>query len=423
MPQMSGGATSRAIPGPVQDALEREGWRRGRGVLVAMSGGVDSAVAAGLLAAGGGLDVVGATLKVFCYGDRGPSARGCCSLDDIQAARRTAVRLGLRHIVLDLEESFRRTVIDDFIDEYGRGRTPNPCVRCNTFVKFGTLIGWAEKLGLEGVATGHYVRKVAVTGDDGEPGWVLARGRDVRKDQSYVLWGLHPSLLDRFLFPVGELEKRDVRRLAGEMAPLVADKPESQDICFVGDRHYTDFLREEGGGRLPLSEEGPIRMGGALLGRHRGLIRYTVGQRRGLGVTSPTKNPLYVLRLDTETNTLWVGERSDLESRGLVADQRRLHGPARSLTEGGLTVQIRAHQEAVGVASLDLLEGGRFRVEFSEPVNAVSPGQSAVLYRGDRLVAGGRIVKSLPRADRARSHNAEHALLKGPGEGGEGRLY
>lgn len=360
-----------------------------------MSGGVDSAVAAGLLVRWGA-DTMGATLKVFCYGDRDPSPRGCCSLDDIQTARRCAFRLGIRHVVLNLEESFRETVIDDFIREYASARTPNPCVRCNTFVKFGTLLHRLPELGLQRVATGHYVRKVRMDDGKNAPRWVLARGRHRAKDQSYVLWGLNPELLDQFLFPVGELEKHEVRGLAREMSLPVADKAESQDICFVGDGHYAEFLQKETGGALPLSQAGPMRMGdGRLLGLHKGLIHYTVGQRRGLGVPSPTGEPLYVVGLEPETNTLWVGGRSELEAFGLVADSANLFFSASDLMSNHLSVQIRAHHPAVPVDDVQVLPGGRFRVRFQEPIEGVSPGQSAVLYGDDLMMAGGRIIETL----------------------------
>jgi tRNA-specific 2-thiouridylase len=304
-------------------------------------------------------------------------------------------------MVLNLEESFRRTVIEDFTGEYASARTPNPCVRCNTFVKFGTLLRSVSDMGLQKVATGHYVCKVRVDGTDGAARWVLARGRDRAKDQSYVLWGLDPSLLDRFVFPVGELLKSQVRELAREMNLPVAEKPESQDICFVGDRHYTEFLREERGGELPLSRPGPIRMGdGSLLGLHRGLIHYTVGQRRGLSVSSPGGDPLYVVALEPETNTLYVGGRSEIGVQGLVADSLNVFA-ADLLSSDGLSVQVRAHHDAVPVSEAEILPSGRLQVRFAGPVEGVSPGQSAVLYRDDLVVAGGRIVETQGRTKRA----------------------
>jgi tRNA-specific 2-thiouridylase len=379
-----------------------------------MSGGVDSAVAAGLLKVWG-VDAVGATLKVYCYGDRDPSPRGCCSLEDIQAARRSAFRLGIQHMVLDLEGSFRETVIDDFIQEYASARTPNPCVRCNTFIKFGTLLHRLPELGLQRVATGHYVRKVRVRDESGDPRWLLARGLDHAKDQSYVLWGLRPDLLHRFLFPVGGLEKREVRGLAREMSLPVAGKPESQDICFVGDGHYTDFLRDEARGSLPLSRPGPIRMrDGMPLGLHRGLIHYTVGQRRGLGVPSPTGEPLYVVSLEPETNTLWVGGRSELRAWGLMADSANLFVSPKGLMDGGLSVQVRAHHRPVPVKGVQVLTDGRFRVDFREPIEGVSPGQSAVLYKDDLMMAGGRIVRTYGSRNAAPGKASRGAAVVAP---------
>jgi tRNA-specific 2-thiouridylase len=382
-----------------------------------MSGGVDSAVAAGLLTVWGA-DAVGATLKVYCYGDRDPSPRGCCSLEDIQVARRSALRLGIGHMVLNLEGSFRETVIDDFIQEYASARTPNPCVRCNTFVKFGTLLHRLPELGLQRVATGHYVRKVRAKDDTGEPKWLLARGRDRAKDQSYVLWGLQSDLLHRFVFPVGGLEKQQVRRLAREMSLPVAGKPESQDICFVGEGHYSDFLQEEAGGSLPLSRPGPIRMrDGMLLGLHRGLIRYTVGQRRGLGVPSPMGEPLYVVSLEPETNTLWVGGRGELQAWGLTADSANLFVSPDDLMDEGLSVQVRAHHRPVPVKEVQLLSDGYFRVDFREPIEGVSPGQSSVLYKDDLMMAGGRIVQTYGSRNAAPRKASRGATVATPAKG------
>jgi tRNA-specific 2-thiouridylase len=378
----------------IADRYLPQGWDRNRGILVAMSGGVDSSVAAGLLAASG-VPAAGATLKVFCYGSSGVSEKKCCSLESIEEARRCARRLGLKHVVLDMEKSFSETVLDDFVAEYAAGRTPNPCVRCNSYVKFGTLLHWTDKIGFHGIATGHYVRKLPLP--DREEGfkWLLARGRDRRKDQSYVLWGLRAELLDRFVFPLGELEKGEVRRMAAEMRLSTADKPESQDICFVDEGHYTDFLRERSGGSLPLSDPGPIMTTDCrTVGRHKGLIHYTVGQRRGLGVSSTTGRPYYVIRLDPSTNTLWIGERPELRAWGLAGDSFNRLAPAAYFDGGGLSIQIRAHHDPVGIEKLEWNTDGRFQVQFSDAADSVSPGQSAVIYRDDIMLGGGRILEA-----------------------------
>ncbi|MBU1700487.1 MAG: tRNA 2-thiouridine(34) synthase MnmA [Candidatus Eisenbacteria bacterium] len=374
-----------------------KGWGRDQGILVAMSGGVDSSVAAGLLAETG-VPTMGATLKVFCYGNAESSPKTCCSLESIEEARRCAYRLGMKHYVLDMEESFSETVLDDFVAEYSMGRTPNPCVRCNSYVKFGTLLKWVDEIGFHGVATGHYVRKILLT--SGEEGfkWLLARGRDRLKDQSYVLWGLKSELLERFVFPLGDLEKGEVRLLAAEMQLPTAEKPESQDICFVKEGHYTDFIRERSGGDLPLSKTGPIRTGaGEIIGRHKGLIHYTVGQRRGLGLSSPTGRPYYVIRLDPLSNGLWVGDRLELQAWGLAGDSFNRLAPSSYFAGEELKVQIRAHHDPVAVKAVEWNPSGEFQVQLNEPAESVSPGQSAVLYQGDLLIGGGRILTALDR--------------------------
>ncbi len=366
-------------------------------VIAAMSGGVDSSVAAALLR-DQGYRVVGATLKLWCYGETTPSGRTCCSLEDIGDARRVASRLGIRHVVLDMQGDFEGRVITPFVESYLAGRTPNPCVECNTHLKFGQLLAVAEQIGAEWLATGHYARRVE--GPDGEP--AVARARDRIKDQSYVLWGVSGSALERVLLPVGELDKAEVRRVAGDLGLGVAAKPDSQDICFVQGGHYADFVASRAG--AVVQPGAIVDETGRVLRSHPGVIHFTVGQRRGLGIASADGEPRYVTRIDASTATVEVGPRRALAAGGLVLEevnrQRR-----RPVARGeSLAVQVRAGAAAVpaqvmeGASSRDSAptDGGELRLRFASPLHSVVPGQSGVLYEGDRVVAGGVIACALP---------------------------
>lgn len=357
-------------------------------ILVAMSGGVDSSVAAALLVERG-WEVVGATMKTFCYQETSGPSRTCCGLDGITDARRVADHLGIPHYVFDVEAEFTRDVIDDFVAEYVRGRTPNPCVRCNANTKFRDLMRRGHQLGCDGVASGHYVR---ILHSEGEP--ELLRGVDTAKDQSYFLWGLPRELLPRLHFPLGELTKSDVRRRAAALGLVTADKPESQEICFVPTGDYRDLLRERLATRHPALEPGPIvTSDGDVVGRHDGYAAYTVGQRKGLG--GGFAEALYVIETRPETREVVVGTR-----RELFATEARV-GEVHWLTEtppgigDRVLVQIR-HRSRPSVARV-AQTGETLVVAFEEPQTSVTPGQSAVLYRGDRVLGGGRILR---RADR-----------------------
>lgn len=356
-----------------------------------MSGGVDSTVAAFLLKAAGH-EVAGVTMKLFCYGrEEGPS-RPCCDGEAIRVARRSAELLGVPHTVTDLEEVFRRDVVGDFVSEYGAGRTPNPCIRCNSHVKFGPLAEKARKMGFDAVATGHYVRSLPA--EPPETGMALHRARDMAKDQSYVLWSLPADRLGTFLFPLGRTTKRAVRRLARRLGLADWDRPESQDICFVPTGEHGRFLAERLPGEHPMRRPGPIRLvgTGAQVGSHAGLLGMTIGQRHGIGAMGGER--LYVVRLDVEQATLWVGPREAGLCAGLVASQGNALAP-RGLLEGpGVTVRIRYRQAPVP-CSLRILDA-RWEVRFELPEAGVSPGQSAVFYRGDRMLGGARIDASIP---------------------------
>ena len=356
-----------------------------RRILVAMSGGVDSSVAAAVLAREGH-DVIGATMKTFCYRETPGPTKTCCGLDGITDARRVASHLGIAHYVFDVEEEFTRDVIDDFVGEYGRGRTPNPCVRCNSNTKFRDLLGRAAALGCDGIATGHYARLER----RGAP--ALLRGSDREKDQSYFLWGLPAEALPRLYFPVGALGKGEVRKRARELALATADKPESQEICFVPVGHYRSFLET----RLPPDHAaltpGPlITTRGDVVGRHRGYAGYTVGQRKGLG--GGFSEPLYVLEIRPATREIVVGRREELYSSRMSVEALNWLVPDPPGEGSSVRVQIR--HRAPDVPAVLLSVGvGSLELEFETPQRNVSPGQSAVFYDGPVLLGGGHISRS-----------------------------
>ena len=353
-------------------------------ILVAMSGGVDSSVAAAMLVEAGH-DVIGATMKTFCYGDDevAASTRTCCGLDGIQDARAVADRLGVPHYVFDVEREFTRDVIDDFVSEYSRGRTPNPCVRCNSNTKFRDLFRRGRVLGCDGVASGHYVR---LERSGGAPR--MLRGIDAAKDQSYFLWGLPPELLDRLHFPLGELTKGEVRARAREMELVTADKPESQEICFVPTGNYRDLLAKK---LLPLhpalSPGAIVDHNGRVLGRHDGYAGFTVGQRKGIGGGLP--EPYYVLEIRPETREVLVGPRHLLDAHGVVVGD--LNWLAAAPVPGTyLHVQIRYRSPLVP-CRIESYGDDSLGLSFERVAGAVTPGQSSVFFDGDRVLGGGRI--------------------------------
>jgi tRNA-specific 2-thiouridylase len=355
--------------------------RTGERVLVAMSGGVDSSVAAALLVEQG-YDVVGATMKLFCHGDDLPD-RPCCSLDSVNDARRVCNQLGVPHYVLNMESAFGHDVVDDFVAEYARGRTPVPCVRCNTFTKFRDLVTKADAIDARWIATGHYARV-----EDGE----LRRGVDESKDQTYFLWGIDRAVVRRMLLPVGSQTKAETRAIAHRLGlELIAEKTESQDICFVPDGDHTKIIRSRLGADAPSLMPGPVMLAdGRVVGEHDGFARFTIGQRRGL--PGGFREPMFVVAIEPASRAVVIGPREELLGRGVVA--REVNWLVDPLPVGArVRLRIR-HRAPLADAEIVRLDGGEIELALDEAVSAIAPGQSLVLYDGERVLGGGFIERA-----------------------------
>jgi tRNA-specific 2-thiouridylase len=361
-------------------------------VAVAMSGGVDSSVAAALLMQQG-YRVIGLTMRLWDASEDSASlgvVRGCCSMESVTQAQRVCDALKVPHYVMDMRHEFRRLVVDDFVSEYLKGRTPNPCIRCNTFIKWQSLWNKARGLDSDYLATGHYAKIV-----NDENGWHLYRADYRAKDQSYALWGIPRAQLPNTLFPLGDKRKSEVRQIARDLSLGNAETPESQDICFLFGDRYREFLRENFPEQFAKLSGGKILdEAGATLGLHDGFANYTVGQRKGLGISSPER--LYVLKTEPETNSVVVGPASSLEVKGLEATHPNW------LTENApdnpfhATIQVRYRDQ--GVPGEVYPSNDEVYVRFDNTHHGIAPGQSVVFYDGNRLV-GGAVIDSAIQKD------------------------
>jgi tRNA-specific 2-thiouridylase len=355
-------------------------------VAVGMSGGVDSSVAAALLMKEG-YNVIGITMKTYDYmevGGSGPNESSCCDLKAVMDAHAVAEKLGFPHYVVNLREEFGNKVINNFAEEYLKGRTPNPCVICNRKIKFGALLEKAKEFGAHFIATGHYAR---VRFDNLRMRYILSRGRYTEKDQSYALWAVTQEALGKTMFPLGEMTKPEVRALAEQFELINARKHESYEICFVPDDNYERFLNE----RIPDLQAkvsgGNIIQNGNIVGKHKGYPFYTIGQRRNIGAYG---QKMYVTEIDSKTNTIKIGTDSELHHRTLIADQVNWSGIA--TLDQNLHVQARVRYMDKGTdAMVSLKENGNIKVTFDQPKRAITPGQSVVIYDGDDVLCGGVI--------------------------------
>jgi len=356
-------------------------------VMVGMSGGVDSSVAAAVLKKEG-YDVIGVTLKLQPDTENDNwSDVNCCSLAAVEDARRVASKLGIPYYVLNFQDAFESFVIEYFVSEYEKGRTPNPCIACNRYIKFGALLDKAASMGIDYVATGHYAK---IEFDSLKNRYLLKKSVTGKKDQTYVLYNLTQYQLQRTLMPIGRYDKDTVRGIAKELGFEVANKPDSQEICFIPDNNYAGFISNKL--KKPAARGKFVDIHGRVLGEHKGLIHYTVGQRKGLGLSFG--KPMYVINIDAENNNVILGEEKDVYSESLIASD--LNWIAIDSPDKPLRANAKIRYSANEAASvITPIEGGKVRVDFDKPQRAVTPGQSVVFYDGDIVVGGGIIEKKI----------------------------
>jgi len=362
-------------------------------VVTAMSGGVDSSVAAALLLQKG-YNVIGVTMKLWEFQNVGVNSiqsSSCCSIDSMNDARSVCQTLGIPHYVIDFQKQFDKWVIDNFISEYLKGRTPNPCVICNTQIKWQALMNKANELNADFLSTGHYAR---ITYYSDSNRYLLKKGLDKDKDQSYALWGLDQQSLKKTLFPLGEISKTEARQIAKELRLKTAEKNESQEICFVPDNNYRRLLKERNKNNNNgfFSEGDIVTTKGEKVGKHQGYPNFTIGQRKGVGVAMGT--PYYVVDILPETNQVVIGDKNDLRCKGLVASQINWITFEKLEKSTHFFVKIR-YRDKGSFGLVSNLNNGRIQVEFEEPQFAVTPGQSVVLYDDDMVVGGGIIENKL----------------------------
>lgn len=353
-----------------------------------MSGGVDSSVAAYLLQKEG-YDCLGVTMKLFCYAEKGKSPKSCCSLEAINDAKQVCEKLDISHYVVDYEKEFEKEVIEDFISEYQKGRTPNPCIRCNQFIKFSYLLRKAKELGCDYVATGHYARispscHSERSETESKNLFKLLKGVDSKKDQTYFLYRLNQKQLSKLVFPLGELTKKEVRDIAKEADLKIAEKAESQEICFI-DTNVPDFLQ----GKIEVKKGDFLDKNGNKVGEHEGVPFYTIGQRKGLG--GGFKTPVYVTDIDMAKNVVIVGEETDLYKKEVIFNEVSWISGVVPVDKK-LAAIIRYNMEEKEIADLEK-SGNQIKATFKENVRAVTPGQSIVFYSGDECLGGGIITK------------------------------
>jgi tRNA-specific 2-thiouridylase len=366
-----------------------DGPGSGKRVVVAMSGGVDSSVAAYLLAEQG-YEVIGVTMRLFAVTDENAARlnRSCCSIEDVDDARDVCRAIGARHYFMNFEKEFKKHVVDYFVSEYERGRTPHPCLACNDKLKFEFLLRRAKFMDADFVATGHYARI-----ERHENEWHLKRGVDPSKDQSYVLFTLGQEQLSQLLLPIGEFDKDEIRRIASEAGLPVADKPDSQDICFIPSGDYKAFVEP----RLTVKTPGDIvNSEGTVLAQHDGVHRFTVGQRKGLPLPGGSPRPIFVTDIDPDNGRVTVGYAEELLRRRLAAGGVKwVSGVA---PEDGVRVEARIRYHGADIPAIVRPDGDGVIVEFESPQRAITPGQAVVFYDGDRVLGGGMIDRALPEA-------------------------